>query len=213
MHESTTSCVIGRRRMSRGRNDVSRMTATCVLFVLLSAAVREIQRADGARADLAPKARFALSARDQELDIPRYAEHVSYRATSVDSIQVSYSVPESYPAKRSIDEISSRLENAGWSPAKDRSIDSATNMPRAGRWSQYVDESDGQLRDYFSWRAAWHDAKGNRIEYVISYSRPFRTKGPLSEASITGSWTSAAKAQSDSELAKRARESASERGQ
>jgi hypothetical protein len=204
--------------MSSGRGKGSRTTATFVLFVLLGTATgsSEGQSAaapDNAAADAAANATFPLLEKDRELGIPQGAERVRYRANPGDWIQVSYTVHEPYPAKRAVKEISSRLTNAGWKPLKGYWLNPAANSPQIGRWSQYVDETGGELRDFWMWKAAWQDDKGNLIEYALWYSRPFRSKGRLSEASISGSWTSAAKAKSDRDIAKRAGESAPKSGQ
>jgi hypothetical protein len=204
--------------MSSSRGKGSRTTATFVLFVLLGTATGSTEgqsapATDSAPADAAANATFALSAKNKGLEIPQGAERVRYRANPGDCIQVSCIVHEPYPAKRAIKEISSRLTNAGWKPFKANWLNPTANSPQVRRWSQYVDETGGELRDYWMWRAAWQDDKGDLIEYAIGYSRPFRSKDRLSEASISGSWTSAAKAKSDREIAKRAGESAPKSGE
>jgi hypothetical protein len=196
----------------------SQITASFVLFVLLSAATagsdgQSAAVVDKAPADAAANDEFAHLARERGLVIPREAERVRYHASPSDPIQVTYIVHEPFPAKQIIKEISSRLTNAGWKPLKDDRLNSGVRSPHVRGWSQYVDETDGTLRDYWRWTAAWQDADGDLIEYALLYSRPFRSKHRMGDASISGNWMSAAKAHSNRDSVKRSRENAAKSGQ
>jgi hypothetical protein len=204
--------------MSCGRGNRSRTTATFALIVLLGtatngSAAQSAAAPDRALSEAVPQGTLALQAKEKRLEISQEAEHVSYHANTGDGIQVSYFVHESFPGKRIIEEIRSRLTNAGWKPFATDSSNATANSLHTRGWRLYVDETDGQLRDYWTWKSAWQDDKGDLLEYIVSYSRPFRSKERLSEASVSGSWTSAAKATADREAAKRARESAANHGQ
>jgi hypothetical protein len=203
--------------MSR-RGKRFQVTASCVLFSLLATATAESRAQSAApvntaQADAASNGKLVLSAREKGLVVPEEADRVSYHVNPGGSIQVSYLVHEPFPAKQIIKEINSRLASAGWKPVSEVRSSARSTVSRLRHWSQYVDDAGGTLRDYWRWTAAWQNANGDLIEYAMSYSRPFRSKVRMSDASISGNWIAAAKAQSDRDSVKRARENTAKAGQ
>jgi hypothetical protein len=203
--------------MSSRRGQTLRVTASALFALLVAAtAVSRAQSAapaHAAQADAATNGKLALSAKEKGLVIPQEADRVSYHANPSGSIQVSYVVHEPFPAKQIIKEIDSHLASAGWKPVSEARFIPRSTVSRLRHWSQYVDDAGGTLKDYWRWTAAWQNANGDLIEYAMSYSRPFRSKVRMSDASISGNWMSAAKAESDRDSIKRAREHTAKGGE
>ena len=204
--------------MNMSRSRLSPLTVGVVLIVLLISAPKSCtaQSVAAAKAFSSPAAandKCALLAKEKGLVVSSDADRLTCQAKPGEWIQVSFVVHESYPARQIISEIKSQLTHAGWKPLKEDWLNPGISSAPARGWSQYVEETGGTLRDYWTWKAGWQNANGDLIEYTLLYSRPFRTKGPLSDVSINGNWMSAAKAQADRDFVKRARENSAKRGE
>jgi hypothetical protein len=155
---------------------------------------------------------LALLAKGKGLFVSSDAERLTCQAKPGESIEVSFVLHEAFPGQQVISDIRTHLTNAGWKALKEDWLNPGTSSPHTREWSQYVEETGGTLRDYWMWKSAWQDAKGDLIQYSLRYSRPFRSKVGLSDVSINGNWMSAARVQADRDSLRRARDNAAKSG-
>ena len=155
---------------------------------------------------------LALLAREKGLFVSTDADRFACQAKPGAWIEVSFVLHESFPGRRVMSDIRTHLAGTGWKPLKEDWFNPGTSSLHRTGWSQFVDEAGGALRDYWMWKAAWQDAKGDVIQYSLVYSRPFRSKVGLGDVSINGNWMSAAQAQANRDSMSRARDNGAKSG-
>lgn len=108
--------------------------------------------------------------------------------------QVSYNLGETFPAKQTLAQISSRLNADGWIPLKEDVFNPGMPTSLVRGWSTVSDKTPNQ--EIRHWLAYWKNAGGDILLYALQYSCPV-PKDPnsikgLNTVNVTGIFMPAA---------------------
>jgi hypothetical protein len=81
---------------------------------------------------------------------------------------ITYKVNEAYPARRTLQEISSALEKQGWSPLQEDFFHPGKPSSHAVGWAFY---EDAKIRSFiYEWAGDWKDQNNNVLTYWFRYN-------------------------------------------
>jgi hypothetical protein len=112
---------------------------------------------------------LAVSSLPPELKVPDGATRVRARGEA-GAAAVEYWVSVPYPADAFLANITSRMKQAGWTPAENDLLNPSIPSSHVRGWTSYVDGRGSPHLGVHQWIADWRNRDGDVVSYVLEYS-------------------------------------------
>jgi hypothetical protein len=94
------------------------------------------------------------------------------------SPEMSYNVPESYPAKGALTEIAANLRQRGWDPLPEDFLNPGIPSSHLTGWSSFIDGTVEPHDHVRQWLAQWRNPHHDVVVYAVVYRWPVTTSDP-----------------------------------
>ena len=124
----------------------------------------------------------------EALIVPKDASGVERGHGAYGSFCVSYGLAEEFPARNTLQRISSHLSKLGWVPLKEDWLNPGLPSSHVSGWDEFRDMTSNPPRHVHHWLGQWQDLSGNVVIYSLRYSYPQGGPPDMHSLWINGSW-------------------------
>ncbi len=127
----------------------------------------------------------------EALVVPEEARAVERGSGAAGSFFVSYMLTEQFPARNTLQRISSRLKQLGCVPLKEDWLNPSLPSSHTRGWSEFLDITGKTPRHEHQWCGQWQDVSGNVVTFCLRYSYPQAGPRDVDSLYINGLWSPA----------------------